>query len=135
MQNTAQASKALNISLWTAQATLAAFLVMGAVMKFMPIEKIAPTMPWMGQLPTPTIRLLGLVDLLGAAGLILPALLQIKPQLTVWSAMGVIALMVCACIFHISRGEASVIGFNIFCAALAAFIAWGRFKKAPISSR
>jgi hypothetical protein len=37
--------------------------------------------------------------------------------------------MLCAIVFHISRGEASVIGFNIFLAALAIFIAWGRKKN------
>ena len=132
MENHQESSKAIHISLWVAQVVLAALLVMGAVMKFMPIEKIAVMMPWMGQVSPIFLRLLGLVDLLGAIGLIIPALLRIKPQLTPWAALCVMALMISASIFHVSRGEASAIGFNIFSALIAAFIAWGRFKKAPI---
>jgi len=63
----------------------------------------------------------------------LPALLRIKPQLTIYTAYGTIVLMIAASIFHISRGEAKDIGFNIFIIVLAAFIAWGRQKKAPIT--
>jgi hypothetical protein len=119
-------SKAMNIALWIAQVVVAASLLMGTAMKFMPIEKISVMMPWTGQLPAIVVRLLGLIDLLGALGLVLPAMFHIKPQLTVWAAIGTILLMLCAIVFHISRGEASVIGFNIFLAVLAAFIAWGR---------
>ena len=104
-------------------------------MKFLPIEAISASMPWTGQLPALIVRLLGLIDLSGAVGLILPSLLRIKPQLTPWAALCIIALMVCATIFHVSRGEASVIGFNIFVAVVAAFIVWGRFKKAPIAAK
>jgi hypothetical protein len=122
-------SKGMNITLWIAQIVVAASLLMGTAMKFMPIEKISAMMPWTGQLPPIIVRLLGLIDLLGALGLVLPAMFHIKPQLTVWAAIGTILLMLCAIVFHISRGEASVIGFNIFLAALATFIAWGRKKN------
>ena len=122
-------SKTMHIALWVAQVILAALFIMGAVMKFMPIEKIAALMPWTGQLSELVVRLLGVIDLLGAVGLILPGLLRIQPQLTGWAAVGIIALMVCAIIFHVSRGEVSVIGFNIFCVVIAGFIVWGRFGK------
>ena len=92
-------------------------------------------MPWTGQVPKLVVRLLGMIDFLAAIGLILPALLRIKPQLTPWAAVGIIVLMFCAIIFHISRGEASVIGVNVFCGVLAGFIGWGRFMKAPINSK
>ncbi len=78
------------------------------------------------------VRALGMIDLLGALGLILPALLRISPILTPWAAVGVIALMLCAIVFHISRGEASDIGINIFSVLLAVYVAWGRFKKHPV---
>jgi len=125
-------SKALNITLWILQALLAAFMIMAAVMKFMPIEKMAPKMHWMGEAPGIVVRLLGLIDLAGGLGLILPGLLRIKPRLTAWAAMGIVALMISAMIFHVSRGEAPVIGVNIFALLIAAFIAWGRFKKVPL---
>jgi uncharacterized membrane protein len=135
MENQKQSSKAMHIILWIAQLILAAFLLIGAVMKFMPIEKIAPLIPWTGELQPVIVRLLGCIDLLGAIGLIIPALLRIKPQLTKWSAIGIIALMVSAITFHILRGEASVIGFNILIVVIAIFIAWGREKKAPIEGK
>ena len=68
-------------------------------------------------------------------GLILPALLRTKPGLTPIAALGIIALMLCASVFHISRGEGSAIGVNVVFAIIAAFIAWGRFKKVPILSK
>jgi uncharacterized membrane protein len=125
----------MHVTLWVAQILVALFLITGAVLKFQPIEKIAAMMPWAGQVPAVVVRLLGVIDLLGALGLILPSLLRIKPLLAVWAAIGVIALMACATIFHVYRGEASVVGVNIFCAFIATFIAWGRLKKAPITAK
>lgn len=122
--------KKLNIFLWIAQILLAAFMITGTVLKFMPVEKIAPMMPWTGQVPLLLVRLLGIVDFAGALGLILPVLLRIKPQLTTITAICIIALMICAIIFHVSRGEASVIGGNILAIFIAGFIAWGRAKHA-----
>ncbi|MCD6067715.1 MAG: DoxX family protein [Bacteroidetes bacterium] len=129
------AIRTMHISLWIAQVILALFLLMGAIMKFMPTEKISQLMPWTGEIPSVLVRALGVIDLLGALGLILPALLRIQPKLTTVASIGVIALMIAATVFHLSRGEASVIGMNIFCIALAAFIAWGRLKKAPTASK
>ena len=133
MTTQSQTSKTLNITLWIAQILLALFFLSGTIMKFMPIPKISAVMPWMGQLPPVEVRLLGIVDLLGALGLILPAALKIKPILTPWAAIGIIALMICAINFHISRGEASIIGANIFAIVIAVFIAWGRFRKGKIA--
>ena len=128
-------SKKIHIILWVAQIVLAVLLISGTVMKFLPIEKISAMMPWTGQVPVLFVRFLGLIDLAGATGLILPALLRIKPQLTSWAAVGIIALMICAIVFHISRGETSVIGMNVFTILVALFIAWGRFKKVPVNSK
>ncbi|WP_254561094.1 DoxX family protein [Dyadobacter diqingensis] len=135
MANLQKSSKIIHITLWVAQVTLAALFITGAVMKFQPIETISAMMPWTGQVPAWIVRLLGLIDLLAAVGLILPSLLRIKPQLTTWTALGIIALMFSAIIFHVSRGEASVIGVNIISAIIALFIAWGRLKKAPITAQ
>jgi hypothetical protein len=119
----------MNVALWTAQLLLAALMLTGAALKFMPIEKLAAMMPWTGQVSPAIVRLLGLIDLLGGAGLILPALLHLQPRLTIWTSLAILALMVCAIVFHISRGEAPVTGLNILVALLAVFIAWGRAKK------
>ncbi|GAB4044511.1 DoxX family protein [Spirosoma litoris] len=131
-----QPSKALHITLWIIQVILAATFIWAATMKlFQPIDELANMWPWVGQIPVAFVKLTGLIDLLGAVGLILPAWLRIKPQLTPIAALGTVVLMICASIFHITRGEASVIGVNIVFAVLAAFIAWGRFTKAPITEK
>ncbi|GAB4037445.1 DoxX family protein [Spirosoma jeollabukense] len=136
MSSQRKSSKAIHLILWVAQVVLAATFIWAAAMKlFQPVEKLAALWPWTGQIPGIVVKLTGLIDLVGAIGLILPSLLRIKPQLTPIAAIGVIALMLCASIFHIARGEAAQIGANIVFAGMAAFIAWGRFTKAPIIER
>nr|WKN39937.1 DoxX family protein [Tunicatimonas sp. TK19036] len=131
-----KSSKVLHITLWVAQLLLAFTLLWSGTMKlFQPIEQLSAMWPWAGEVPVALVKLTGIVDALGAFGLVLPALLRIKPQLTPLAAVGVIVLMVCASIFHILRGETSQIGVNIVFAIIAAFVAWGRFKKAPIAAR
>ncbi|MCS3735302.1 DoxX family protein [Mucilaginibacter dorajii] len=126
-------SKLLNIILWVTQVLLAATLIWAAAMKlFQPIEKLSAMWPWAGQVPVALVKFTGIIDLLGALGLLLPALLRIRPKLTPIAAVAIIVLMVSASIFHIARGEASVIGVNIIFALMAAFIAWGRWSKASI---
>lgn len=131
-----QPSKALHVTLWIAQILLAAVLLMAGYMKTAtPIAQLAQMMPWTGQVSAGLVRANGLLELLAAAGLLLPALLRSKPVLTPIAATGVAVAMVLAMIFHIARGEASVIGLNVFVLVLALFVAWGRFNKAPIEAR
>ena len=66
---------------------------------------------------------------------ILPAATRIKPWLTPLAGAGLTVIMVLAAIFHATRGEWPMIGINATLGGLAAFIAWGRFKKAPIRAR
>jgi hypothetical protein len=122
-------SNVLNIALWIAQLVLAASLVWASMLKlFQPIEKLSAMWPWVAQVPVMLVKATGIVDLIAALGLVIPQLLG-KPKLTALAAIGIIMLMVCASIFHISRGEASVIGVNIMFAVIAAVIVWGRLRK------
>lgn len=120
----------MHVTLWVIQILLAASLVWGATMKlFQPADQLAAMWPWTGQIPAIVVKITGILDLLGATGLILPALLRILPKLTPIAAIAIVVLMICASVFHVVRGEASVIGANIVFAAMAAFVAWGRLKK------
>lgn len=92
-------------------------------------------MPWMGQVSPGFLYATALFDLLGGLGIVLPSLTRIKPQLTVFGALGCSALMFGAIIFHLSRGEGANTPFNFFLAALSLFVAWGRKSKAPIAPR
>lgn len=135
MTSEPKTSRTINVTLWIAQVILALSFVWSAMVKwFQSADKLAEMWPWTAN-NTSLVKLTGVLDLLAGIGLILPALLSIQPRLTIYAAYATIALMMVASIFHIVRGEASQIGVNIFFAVLAAFIAWGRQKKAPITTK
>ncbi len=135
MKSEQKKSKTINIILWIAQVILAVSFIWASTMKlFMPAGKLAEMWPWTADNAI-LVKLTGIIDLLAGIGLVLPALLRILPRLTIYAAYGTIALMVAASIFHITRGEVSQIGVNIFFAVFAIFIAWGRQNKAPITPK
>ena len=118
--------KGFVIALWTAQVLLAALFLSGAIMKLtMPADKLAAMWQWTAA-NRKLVTLTGILDAMVGLVLILPGLLGIYPQLTFYAALGAIALMISAIVFHISRNEASQIGINIFALVAAVFIAWGR---------
>lgn len=125
----------MNIGLWVAQGLISLILIWAGYTKlFQPIEETAKMLPWALDNPG-LLKFTGIIDLLGGIGIVLPAALKIQPKLTVFAAYGTIVLMIAASVFHISRGEASLIGMNIFFMIVAGFIAWGRTKKAPIAAK
>lgn len=133
---TTNSNKKLSIVLWIGQGLMAAMFLMAGSMKLTsPIEALAESLPWVTTVPAALVRFIGLSELLGGIGLLLPSILRIKPQLTVWAAKGLAAVMVFAAIFHGSRGEFSAIGMNAVLLAIVLFIAWGRSKKAPIQAK
>jgi hypothetical protein len=135
MSDKKQTNGRINILLWAAQVLLALGFFWAAGMKFFqPAGKLAEMWPWTAEHPL-LVKFTGLSDLLTGMGLILPALLRIRPGLTIYAAYGTIALMIAAGIFHIARGESGQTGINIFFALIALFILWGRLKKVPIAGR
>ena len=137
MENSNQkTSKVLNVLLWIAQSLLAAmFLMAGFTKVATPIDQLAVAMPWVAQVPAAEIKFIGVSEILGALGLLLPSALRIKPRLTVLAAIGLGLVMILALAFHMSRGEFSAIPTNIVLVSFAAFIAWGRSKNAAIHAR
>lgn len=116
-------SKAMNIIIWAVQGLLALTFIWAGLMKVFNPEGLP--FPWVKDNPNLVI-ITGIVDLLGGLGIVLPTALRILPRLTIFAAYGIIALMTTAIIFHITRGEAKNIGFNIFILFLSVFVAWGR---------
>ncbi|CAE6780365.1 DoxX family protein [Xanthomonas arboricola] len=134
--STAIRSRKLHISLWVAQGTLALLYAGTGFMKAtQPIAALTAMMQWPGVAPEALVRFIGIAELVGALGLILPSLLRIAPKLTPLAATGLVLIQVLAIPFHLSRGEASVVPVNLVLLALAAFVAWGRWRKAPILPR
>jgi hypothetical protein len=133
MSSTPQSFKSLGIALWIVQGLLAVTFVGTGIWKLVtPIADLAKMIPWAGQVSPAFLYFTALFDALGGLGVVLPSITRIKPGLTVLAALGCAALMVCAIIFHVSRGEAKNTPFNFFLVALALFVAWGRHSKAKI---
>ncbi|GEM48678.1 DoxX family protein [Deinococcus cellulosilyticus] len=131
-----QTSKALHITLWVLQILLAAMFVMTGLMKLaMPVSQLAGQLPWVTSVPEFLVRFIGLAELAGGLGLILPAASRIQPRLTGFAALGLVLVMVLASGFHLTRGEGMMVPMNLIIAAIAAVIAWGRLVKAPIQAR
>ena len=129
-------NKGLRIGLWIAQALLAAaFTTVGLVKLTTPIDQLQAAMPWVGGTMGPLARYIGVAELLGAAGLVLPSLTRVKPHLTPLAALGLTTVMFFAALTHASRGELGMLPVNATLGALAAFVAWGRARKAPIRPR
>jgi hypothetical protein len=109
---------------------------MAGIMKsFTPIEKLAESLPWVEEYSPVLVRFIGISELLGALGLILPSMLRIKPQLTPLAALGIFIIMVLATGFHLMRAEIQALPITVINGALALFVAWGRYKKVPIQPK
>ena len=126
----------MNISLWVVQLLLAICFAFVGVMKMtVPIDDLAKQMVWPGAVPSALVRFIGACEFAAALGLILPAATRIRPGLTALAAVGLVAIMVLALPFHLSRGEFQNLPVNLVLGALALLVAWGRLRKAPIAAR
>ena len=126
-----------NIGLWVAQLLLALFYFYAGFNKVsQPIEALAAmNMGFVLFVPEWLTRFIGVAELLGAIGLILPALTRIMPRLTPLAALGLSAIQVLAILLHASRGEFAVLPLNAVLIVLSLFVLWGRERKAPIAAR
>lgn len=124
----------MSIVLWIIQGVLALlFLLAGFMKAFTPLEGLKKNMAWTAEVPAWLVRFIGIVELLGALGLILPQLTRIAPQLTTVAAFGLALVMLFAAIFHASRKEYRNIGMNIVLLLLAALIAVGHLVWVPLA--
>ena len=81
------------------------FLAVGAMKATQPIAVLVDTLGWPAAVPAALVRVIGVAELLGGLGLILPAATRVKPMLTPLAGVGLAMVMLLATIFHISRGE------------------------------
>ena len=118
----------MNVFLWIVQAVLAAiFVTAGLTKATQPKDKLASMLPWVQDFSPATVRFIGVMELLGASGLILPAATGIAPVLTPIAATGLAVMMALAVATHIRRKEPSGIAFTAVLLVLAVIVAWGRF--------
>lgn len=124
----------MNIALWIVQGLLAAAFLMAGFMKAtQPKEKLAENMAWVNDFSASQVRAIGIVEILGAIGLVLPAVIGILPVLTPLAAVGLVLLMISATITHQRRNEGQMIVINAVLLLLATFVAYGRFVAFPFT--
>jgi uncharacterized membrane protein YphA (DoxX/SURF4 family) len=129
----AATGRGLRIALWSAQIVLAiVFALAGGMKVATPAAELAKMAPGF---PPAFIRFIGIAELAGAIGIILPALTRIAPFLTPLASSGFVIVMVSAAVLHLVRGQFGELAVVVVLGALAYFVAWGRFKRAPIAPR
>ncbi len=121
--------KTMNIVVWVLQIALAVFFFMPGFTKVAtPVaELVAKGMLQPGQSPL-MMRGIGVLELLGSVGMILPMALRIQPRLTAWAAVGFCLVMVGAMFVHGSMGDYKTLPMLIAVFLVSAFVAWYRFK-------
>lgn len=119
----------MNIALWVVAGLLAlAFLASGAMKVVGERSAMIEKTPYVEDFPQGAVRLIGVVEVLGALGLILPALLGVATVLVPIAATGLALVMVGAAVVHVRRGDGVQAAIpSLVLAALAAVVAWGRF--------
>lgn len=115
----------MEIAYWIVAGLLAAFyLYSGGKKAAQSQERLAPMMGWVDSVPMWLVRIIGAVEILGAAGLVLPPLTGIAPVLAIAAALGLLVLQVSAAALHLSRNEVGETGLNAALIAFAAVAAW-----------
>jgi DoxX-like protein len=120
----------MNFALWIVTGLLAVVFLVAAVSKLMlPNQKLAaaPGGAWVEDFSPSTLKTIGALEILGVAGLILPAALDIAPVLVPLAAVGLALVMVGAIITRLRRHEGKSILVNVAYPTLAGLVAWGRF--------
>ena len=116
----------LSTVIWAVQWVLAVFfLVVGAAHAFRSLEKLRKETYWVGALNPGVVRLIGGLEMLGAVGLIGPAMSGVMPWLTTWAALGLGLTMLGAVVFHLSRREFDALPINLIPLAMAALVVVG----------
>jgi len=115
----------VNILLWILAGLLAAMILLAGVMKVaVPKEKLLGIMAWAKTWPDARLKALGVVEVLGAVGLILPPLTGVAPALALAAATGLVLIQVGGISLHLSRGEVKVVGLNVALLVLAGVEIW-----------
>lgn len=118
----------MNVALWIVQGVLAAvYLAAGLTKATQPREKLAPTMGWVEDFSPGQVKAIGVIEALGAVGLVLPWATGIAEVLTPVAAAGFVVVQMLASVVHTRRNEYKNLPVNVILLLLALFVAIGRF--------
>jgi hypothetical protein len=120
----------MTTALWIVQALVALlFLFAGGTKLVLPLESLAGPVA----LPGLFLRFIGVAEVLGGLGLILPGLLHIRPGLTPLAAVGLVVIMVGATAITLAGGDVAQAVIPLAVGLLLAFVAYGRWRLAPLA--
>jgi len=124
----------MNVFLWILAFALAAmFVASGAMKLFVPREQLIERTPYVEDFPHSVVQGIGLLEILGALGLVVPALTGIATILVPMAAAGLAITMVFAALVHIRRGDpTSAMLPSMVLAILSVVVAWSRFGPYPL---
>ncbi len=122
----------MNIILWVLQVLIAMAFVAAGYNHALRFDQIKSQMKWVNDVPRGLVTFIGVCEILGGVGVILPAVTRILPWLTPLAAAGLALIMLLAAGFHLMRREYPNIIFNLVLMVLAAFVAYGRFMVVPL---
>jgi uncharacterized membrane protein YphA (DoxX/SURF4 family) len=126
----------VNVVLWILAGVLAAAFLGAGVMKLSRSkEQLASSgMAWTEDFSSGMVKFVGLVEVLGAIGLILPAALDIVPVLVPLAALGLVLTMIGAVVVHVRRKELNTVAPSVVLLVLSAVVVWGRFGPYSFTS-
>jgi uncharacterized membrane protein YphA (DoxX/SURF4 family) len=130
MTRYATTTRRANAALWTIQALLALTFLFAGVMKFViPVQ----VMEQQSHLPGLFIRFIGICEVLGALGLVLPGIFRIRTELTGLAAAGLVILMTGATSITVAGGQVGGAILPLIVGVLAAIVLRSRWQGAPVA--
>ncbi len=115
----------MTVAYWIVAVLLAVFYLYAGGKKIVQSrDQLRPMMAWVDDIPLGLTRTIGVLEVLGALGLVLPPATGVLPWLAFVAALGLVVLQLAAGGLHLSRGENKVIGMNIGLLVVAAAAAW-----------
>ncbi len=127
----------MTYALWIVQALLALLFLFAGGMKLVIPPDVLASMGSPNQIPLPGwfVRFVGVAEVLGALGLLLPGLLRVKPWLTPLAAAGLVVIMIGATALTTAADGVAAGVVPLVVGLLAAFVAYGRWRLAPHPAR
>jgi uncharacterized membrane protein YphA (DoxX/SURF4 family) len=121
--------------LWIGQVVLAIVFLMQGIFKFWQPSGLPDQLSWVYDVTGPMAVFLGVAELAAVAGLLLPGITGILPILTPLAALGLVPIMAGATLFHLNRGEIPSAILSAAVGLIAAAVAYGRWRVAPLPAR
>ncbi len=123
----------MNALLWILQVLLAlVFLASGLVKLIKPKEVLVERLPILAAYRPLTVRLIGLVEVLGAIGVVVPLAVGVAPGLVPWAALGLASVMVAAAVAHAERSDFKPLAMHAALLVMAVAVVYGRSADVPL---